>query len=324
MQDALSSLHRYPDASCYELVRTISRVWKMDPVQIAIGNGSNELIDLLVRIYCEPGDSILTTQTAFVAYSVCAHAARVRPVAIPMAPGFKTDLKAMGDWLEKNLEKEKTRIVFLPNPNNPTGTYITAAEVEAFLKKFGSRDDILIVFDEAYNEFVRAADYKSGMQFMSQYSNVAVLRTLSKAYGLAGLRVGVLLAPPGVIDLVNRVRNPFNVNGLAQVAAVAALEDYDFIQKSVEITWQGLDYFYEELAKMKLPYVASQANFVMFDTLRDVKQVDESLLRRGVILRPILNYGFTTHLRMSVGLAKENQIAIKTLQDVLKTIPLKT
>ena len=177
------------------------------------------------------------------------------------------------------------------------------------------------MFDEAYTEFVRAKDYKSAQNYLATYSNLVVLKTLSKVYGLAGLRVGVMLAPSETIELVNRVRTPFNVNELAQVAAIAALDDFEFIRKTCEITWQGLDYFYKELKKLGLPYVESQGNFVMFDTLRDVKLVDEALLKRGLILRPILNYGFKTEMRMSVGLPEENEKAIEALKQVLREIP---
>jgi histidinol-phosphate aminotransferase len=321
VEQAIQSLYRYPDASCYQLVNKISRVWGFPKEQISVGNGSDELIDLLVRIYCEAGDSILISEAAFVAYSVRAAASRVKVQRCPMTQDYRTDLRAIAEFLRTQGAPTRTRIVFLPNPNNPTGTYISDFEVDNFLKEFGNRDDLLIVFDEAYTEFVRAKDYKSATHYFQTYSNLIILKTLSKVYGLAGLRVGVLIAPVETVDLVNRVRTPFNVNELAQVAATAALDDYDFIKASCEATWRGLDYFYKELTRLKLPYIPSEGNFVMFDTRRDVKEVDVALLKRGVILRPILNYGFKTHLRMSVGLEKENQIAIKVLEEVLKEIP---
>ncbi len=321
IQEALPSLFRYPDASCFELVQKISDVWQVPKAEVTVGNGSDELIDLLVRIYCEPGDSIVTSDAAFVAYSVRAAASRVKVHRVPMTQDYRTDLPAIAKHLSNNRSKDRTKIVFLPNPNNPTGTYISDSDIQEFLQQFGNDENLLIVFDEAYTEFVRAKDYQSTQQYLKKYSNVIVLKTLSKVYGLAGLRVGVMLAPAATIDLVNRVRTPFNVNELAQVAAIAALDDFDFIRATCEATWQGLDYFYAELKKMGLPYIESQGNFVMFDTLRDVKEVDLALLKKGVILRPILNYGFKTHIRMSVGTENENQIAIKTLQDVLKGIP---
>lgn len=321
IQRHLGELHRYPDPSCYDLVQKISQLWKLSKEQISIGNGSNEVIDLMIRIFCEPGEAILTSQSAFVAYQVCAQAARAQRFFVPLKEGYRPDLEKMADFLLNDPKGSLVRIVFIPNPNNPTGTYSPFSEIEKFLKKISSLKDLIVVFDEAYNEFVRATDYQSAQTLMKQYKNVAVVRTLSKAYGLAGLRVGVLLAAPEVIDLVNRVRNPFNVNDLAQVAAVAALEDYEFIEQSKKVAWEGLDYFYREFRRLGLSFVESQGNFVMFDTGRDVKQVHVSLLKRGIILRPINNYGFVTEMRVSAGLPEENRQAILALEQVLAEVP---
>jgi histidinol-phosphate aminotransferase len=318
VEKALNDLHRYPDPVFHDLIQTVSQLWKVPKNKVSIGNGSNEIIDILIRIYCEPGDAILSTQAAFVAYSVCAQAARVKSFTVPLKANFQMDLSAMARFLRESPEAKKVKLVFIPNPNNPTGTYVSKTDVETFLSEFGNRDDLLIIFDEAYTEFVRAKDYNPAINYLDKFPNVISIRTLSKAYGLAGLRVGILLAPAEVVEIYNRVRNPFNVNELAQVAAVAALGDVEFVRKSVEITHRGLDHFYSELQKMNIPFVESQANFVMFDTRRDVAKVFEALLRRGVILRPILNYGFKTHLRMSVGLEHENAKAIEALAAVFK------
>jgi histidinol-phosphate aminotransferase len=320
IRESLDSLHVYPDAAAYSLVHKISEIWNLPVPQIAIGNGSNELIDLLIRIFCEPGDGILITEASFVAYRVCGQAARAKIHRVPMAPGFRVNLFAMGEYLQNNALKDKIRLVFIPNPNNPTGTYVTSREIDDFLKIADQFPDLLVVFDEAYTEYARAQDYRSSQKLLMHNEKIAVIRTMSKAYGMAGLRVGILLSSPFVIDLVNRVRNPFNVNELAQVAAVAAIDDYEFIQKSVRLAHQGLDYFYAELKKMALPFIESQGNFLMFDTLKDVKKVNESLLKRGVILRPISNYGFMTQFRMSTGLQSENERAIAALKQVLPEV----
>jgi histidinol-phosphate aminotransferase len=322
--ETIARTHRYPDASSFELVQKISDTWKVPREKIAVGNGSDELIDLLVRIYCEPGDSILTSEAAFVAYAVRAGSSRVKVQRIPLTKDYKFDLPAMATFLRQNRESKRIRLVFIANPNNPTGTYNSKAEVEEFLKEFGNHDEVLIVFDEAYTEFVRAKDYQSAQTYLGTYKNVVVLKTMSKIYGLAGLRVGVMLAPTETVDLVNRVRTPFNVNEFAQAAAIAALDDFEFVRQTCETTWQGLDYFYQELKNLGLPYIESQGNFVMFDTLRDVSEVNESLLRQGVILRPIQNYGFKTQLRLSVGLPHENKRAIEALRKVITDIkPIK-
>lgn len=319
-EEMLSNGHRYPDASCYQLVQKISQVWKLPAENISVGNGSDELIDLLIRVYCEPREAVLTSEKAFVAYSVRAGASRVKVLRSPLKKDHYTDLKAMAKILREEREAKKIRLVFLPNPNNPTGTYINSSEVDEFLKEFGNHPDVMIVFDEAYTEFVRAKDYQSAMELFPKYKNIVVLKTMSKIYGLAGLRVGVMIAPAETIEIVNRVRTPFNVNELAQAAAMAALEDKKFIEETCKVTWAGLDYFYQELEKLGLPYVPSEGNFVLFDSLRDAKTVDNELLKRGVIMRPVQNYGYARHLRLSVGLPEENEFAISVLKEVLKVV----
>ncbi len=321
VKHALDHQHLYPDPSHYELLQTLSKEWGFPTKQLAIGNGSDELIDLLTRIYCEPGDGVLTSVAAFNAYEVSAPANRARIHKVPMKEGYRFDLPAIADYFFAHPEA-KIRLVFVSNPNNPTGTFAPKAEVEAFLQKLGNRDDVMIIFDEAYNEFVRDPQYASAQKYINSYKNLIVLRTFSKIYGLAGFRIGAMIAPPEVVEVFNRVRKPFNVNDLAQVAANAALQDKDFIERSQQICWKGLDYFYEKLEELGLPYIPSQGNFVMFDTLRDAAKVNEALLRRWIIMRPLLNYGFKTHLRLSVGLEHENQAAIKALAEVLKEIPV--
>lgn len=318
MQKALAGLHLYPDAAAYELIQAVSKKWKIPAECISFGNGSNEIIDLLIRIFCQPGDAILTTQYAFVAYQVCATAARVNVQFCPLDPGFQVNLKKLGDMIEA--APQVPRIVFLANPNNPTGTYIPDSEVKAFLERFKHRSDFIIVFDEAYTEFVRAKDYKPAQDYFGQYPNLLICRTFSKTFGLAGIRIGALIAPQSVIELYNRVRNPFNINELAQVAARAALQDDEFLNRSLKLVWEGLDFFYKKLSDLKLPFVESQGNFVLFDTLRDAGRVNLALLRRGVIMRPVQNYGLMTHMRLSVGLQHENQIAMKALEEVLREI----
>lgn len=320
IKNTLQQENRYPDPGAYELIQTLSKKWNYPAQQIAVGNGSDELIDLLVRIYCEPGEGVLTSQAAFNAYEVSTHANRAKLHTVPMKEGCKFDLPAIADYFLAHPEA-KIRLIFIANPNNPTGTYANKTEVMEFLKRLGNRDDVLLIFDEAYNEFVRAKDYANADSLMSHYNNVIALRTFSKIYGLAGLRLGAMVAPPAVIEIFNRVRKPFNVNDLAQVAAVAALQDQEFIAASQQIVWKGLDYFYEKLQKMKLPYIESQGNFVMFDTLRDAAQVNEALLRRGIIMRPIQNYGFKTQMRLSVGLQEENEAAMGALEAVLREVP---
>lgn len=317
---ALNEQHRYPDPSCYELIQKIAQKWNVPATQVGIGNGSNEIIDLLIRIFCEPGDSILTTEAAFVAYKVCAQAARVKVRTVALRPDLSMDLKAMADDFYRN-PNAKTQLIFIPNPNNPTGTCVGGEEMEEFLTRLGNRDDVLLIFDEAYTEYVRDPQFKAAAKFYHKYSNVIVIKTFSKVYGLAGLRLGAMLAPEFVLELYNRVRNPFNVNELAQVAGMAALDDVEYIQASQKVVWEGLDYFYNELTRLKLPFFKSQANFVLFDTLRSAEVCFNNLLRKGIILRPVGNYGFPTYLRMTVGQPEENKKAIAAIEQMLAEVP---
>lgn len=318
-QAALAQMHRYPDPACYDLVQKISEKWNVPATQVAIGNGSNEIIDLLIRIFCEPGDSILTSKAAFVAYQVCAQAARVKVRQVPLKADLTLDLKAIADDFYRN-PSAKTKMIFIPNPNNPTGTLVGGSELDEFLVRLGNRDDVLLVFDEAYTEFVRDPDFREAARFYQKYSNVLVLKTFSKVYGLAGFRLGALLAPEYVLEYYNRVRNPFNVNELAQVAGIAALDDMEFISSSQKVVWDGLSFLETELRRLKLPFYPSQANFILFDTKRNSEQVHVNLLKKGLILRPVQNYGFKTLMRITVGRAEENRKAIAVIEKMLTEV----
>lgn len=315
-QNFLNQQHRYPDPSAYDLVQKLAEKWSVPTTQIGLGNGSNEIIDLLIRIFCEPGDAILTSEAAFVAYQVCAQAARVKVRTTPLRSDLTIDLKAIADHFF-HYPNAKVRLIFIPNPNNPTGTLVGGQEIDEFLVRLGNRDDVLLVFDEAYTEFVRDPQFREATKFFKKYSNVIVIKTFSKVYGMAGFRLGAMLAPDYVLELYNRVRNPFNVNDLAQVAGLAAIDDQEYIRKSQQIVWEGLDYFYRELTRLKLPFYPSEANFVLFDTKRKVEDVNINLLKKGIILRPVQNYGFKTQMRMTVGQPHENKKAIEAIEKML-------
>jgi histidinol-phosphate aminotransferase len=310
---AIPELHRYPDGACFEMREALAKYFDVPKDWLIFGNGSDELVDMLVQIYCRPTDAILTSQGAFSAYEISAKSVLVKPLHTPLLPDYRFDLTAMAETIKSD---KRIRIVFLPNPNNPTGTYFTAQEFDRFME-VASKEDLFVVLDEAYSEFVRAKDYPWGRDYQKKFGNVLLLRTMSKVFGLAGLRCGILIAPPEICQVVNRIRKPFNINSLAQAAVVGALQDKEYLQRLQNLTWEGLDYFYDELTKMGLPYCQSQANFVFFDTLKDGRAVYEGLLKHGVILRPVQGYGFPRHLRMSVGVPEENRIAIKALHKVL-------
>ncbi len=315
VQQAALHIHRYPDPSCYDLRIEAAKYYDAKPEHFVFGNGSNELIDLLIRGFCRPGDSILTPKYAFVAYRICAQAFGVKTIEADLKPGFQVDLDAISNILANNWVCPK--IVFIPNPNNPTGTYINKSDLDSFLQKWGHREDFLIVFDEAYTEFVRASDYPMGLAQLP-YKNVVVLKTMSKVFALAGLRIGAMIANPFIVDIINRIRNPFNVNSLAQAAAIAAFQDTEFLNQIKKITWAGLDYFSYEMTKMGLDFTPSQANFLLLNTGKNALEINEALLKKGVILRPVANYGLNQHLRVSVGLESENAKAMKALKEVLQ------
>lgn len=320
VQACLSDLNRYPDPSCYDLVQKISEKWNVPATQVAIGNGSNEIIDLLIRIFCEPGDSILTSEAAFVAYQVCAQAARVKVRKVPLKADLTLNLKAIADDFFHH-PTTKIKMIFIPNPNNPTGTLVGGAELDEFLIRLGNRDDVLLVFDEAYTEFVRDPNFREAAKFYKKYSNILVLKTFSKVYGMAGFRLGALLAPEYVLEYYNRVRNPFNVNEIAQVAGIAALDDIQFIGDTQKTVWDGMDYLGAEFKRLKIRFYPSQANFILFDTKRNSDQVHVNLLKKGMILRPVQNYGFKTLMRITVGRADENKKAIAAIEKMLTEIP---
>ncbi len=318
--EASQNLHRYPDASCQKLTSALSESLGVEPNQLVCGNGSNEIIDLFIRVFCDPGDRVLMSDKSFIAYKICTQAARCESHVFPMGNDLRIDCEAICNYLE-NDRKPEDRMLFIANPNNPTGTYSTKAEIEKICEISSKLDNFLVVLDEAYNEFVRAEDYPDSLDLVRKYPHVVSMRTMGKVYGLAGIRVGYMVATPELCDYVHRVRNPFNVNSLAQAAGIAALGDQDYLARAQKINWEGLDYFYGELESLGLPFTESQANFVLFDSKRDGKTLTHELLKRGVIVRPMAPYGLTRHIRLSVGLPSENEKAIEELKSVMKEIP---
>ncbi len=319
IQKSLNELNLYPDSNCYDLRRACAKKYQLPESFFCFGNGSDELIDFLSRIFCSPGEIVLTSHCSFAAYKLRARASRAEIIEIPMTQKYSIDLSAMVEWLHYHPQRERARLIFLANPNNPTGTYLNHRQIENFLREMRQFPDVVVVLDEAYDAFVRAPDFPDSIELLKENQNLVVIKTLSKVYGLAGLRLGVLMAHPMICDLVNKMRLPFNVNSLAQVAAIAALDDNEYIKKSQATIWQGLDYFYKELDLMGLTYSNSQANFVLFDTGQDGEKVYQELLREGVILRPLSAYHLPQHLRMSVGLANENEAAIAALKKVISS-----
>ncbi len=316
LESAINNQHLYPDPSQYDLLQSGSKFWSLSTTSIAYGNGTDEIIDFLVRIFCRSHEQILFPLYSFQAYEVTAGACQVECLKAPLKNEWYFDLEKTVSLYEKN--KEKIKIVFIANPNNPTGTYLDSKTVKSVVDYFKTQPDVLLIFDEAYFEFARAIDYESSLKWLGSMDNLVVLRTFSKIFGMAGLRLGAMLANASIVQAYNKMRKPFNVSGLAQAAGVAAMTDHSFIKQTQQLTWSGLDYYYKELGRLNIKFLLSEGNFVLLDTKTDADVIFNQLLRRGIILRPVKNYGLPQHLRMSVGLDIENRAAIQALETVLK------
>lgn len=302
---ALTETHRYPDAAAYKLRQVLAAKLDVSPADLIFGNGSNELLDLVVRTFCQPGDHVVFADPAFVVYEMSALASNLPYTGVPLVD-FRHPLEAMAAACRPN-----TRVVFIANPNNPTGTYVTRAEVEEFLRV--APKDAFVVLDEAYFEFATAADYPDGLKLRALHERLIVLRTFSKAYGLAGLRAGYGVLPAQYADYVNRVRAPFNLSSVAQAAAVAALGDEAHLRRGLELNSRERERVTAALLARGLKAVPSQANFVYIDVPGRAKALGDEILKRGVITRPTSPDG----LRVSIGLPEENDRFLACLEAAL-------
>ncbi len=309
LQQAVGKLHRYPDGSGYYLTRKLAEKMGVAPENIVLGNGSDEIIGMLTRALLAPGDEAIMTRPSFSMYEILTRLVNAVPVFVPLT-SMSIDLDAILAAVTP-----KTRLIFLTNPNNPTGTAFSAEQLDGFLKAVPP--EVVVVLDEAYIEFARDDDVADSLDFLNDDRPLVALRTFSKAYGLAGLRVGYGLMPPTLAELLNRARQPFNVNSLAQVAAMAAIDDEDFLRKTRQVVHDGLDFLYAELDRLQLDCFPTQANFFLIDVNRDADEVFEALLRQGVIVRSMISYGYPTFIRITVGLPQENTRFINALAGVL-------
>ena len=307
--DALPTLNRYPDGSGYYLRQALSRKHNVTPEQIVLGNGSNDLIELLVRTFLRPGDEAVVPHPSYVVYPMIVQAAGGIRVMV-MLKDYRIDLEAMARAITP-----MTKIVFIANPNNPTATIVTADEVAHFMSKVPERT--IVVFDEAYIEFAQGPDFPDTLSYVTQGRKVVVLRTFSKAASLAGLRVGYGVTDADGIALMNRIRQPFNVNALAQAAALAALDDDSHTLECVRMIEAGRHYLYDEFNALGVKYVPSRANFILVDVGRSASDIYQRLLKDGVIVRPLTPFGMESALRVTVGTPQENRRLIKALRTVL-------
>jgi histidinol-phosphate aminotransferase len=309
IRGVLDDLGRYPDGNGFELKQALCTRYGVAADQIVLGNGSNDVLDLAARAFLTPADEAIYSQHAFAVYPLAIQAIGARGIEVP-ARAYGHDLEAMAKAVTS-----KTRIVFIANPNNPTGTYLAAEPLEAFIASLP--DHVLVVLDEAYNEYLPREVRVETVDWLARRANLVISRTFSKVYGLAGLRVGYALANAGVADLMNRVREPFNVNSVALAAAAAALGDTAFVQKSHDLNLAGMKQVTGGLTALGLVYIPSYGNFVTFE-VRDAGGVFQRLLKDGVIVRPIASYGMPNHLRVSIGLESENARFLESLKQAIR------
>lgn len=309
LTQGVSELHRYPDANGFELKTKLQRRFAIEANCLTLGNGSNDVLELIARALLTPADEVIYSQYAFLVYPLVAQALGAKAVVTP-AKDWGHDLQAMAAAIN-----EQTKLIFIANPNNPTGTWLDYTALTEFLDQVP--EDVVVVLDEAYTEYVERADFPNGLALLPRYSNLVVTRTFSKAYGLAGLRIGYAAANAQLTDLFNRVRQPFNANQCALHAASAVLDDQDYLQRSVSVNQQGMQQLTAGLDQLGLAYIPSVGNFVCVNLARDAGAVYQALLAEGVIVRPVANYGMPQHLRISIGLAEENSRCLAALKKVL-------
>ncbi|OOG25183.1 histidinol-phosphate transaminase [Thioalkalivibrio denitrificans] len=312
----LGGISLYPDGNGFALKRRLGELLDVDPACITLGNGSNEILELVARAYLEPGRNAVFSAHAFAVYPIVVQAvgadARVAPAnPADHAMPYGHDLDAMASRIDAD-----TRVVFVANPNNPTGTWLDEAAVHGFLKRVP--DETLVVMDEAYFEYVQADGYPDATRWLKAFPNLLVTRTFSKIHGLAGLRIGYGVSGEAVADILNRVRQPFNTNSLAQAGALAALDDGDHVTESVRINTLGLAQLTAACRERGLGYIPSVGNFLSIDVGREAGPVYQALLREGVIVRPVGGYGLPNHLRVTVGREQENRRFIDALDRVLR------
>lgn len=307
--NAMAGLARYPDGNGFKLKRALAQKFNIDTQQITLGNGSNEILELVARTFLTPADEVVFSQHAFAVYPIVTQAVGATAQVVP-ARDYGHDLKAMLRAVNAN-----TRIVFIANPNNPTGTLLAAGELEDFIRALPT--SCICVLDEAYYEFIDSQYRSNSIAWLEHYPNLLITRTFSKAYGLAGLRIGYSFSSPEMADLLNRVRQPFNNNLLALSAAEAALADVEHLQRTISVNAEGMLQLTEGFRKLNLDWIPSAGNFVTVNLKRSADEVYQALLKKGVIVRPIGVYQLPEHLRISIGTRPENQKFLDALTEVL-------
>lgn len=308
---AARSVNRYPDSGCFYLRQALAKKLKISTEQLIFGNGSDEIILLALRAFVDEGDEVIIAKPSFLIYEIGAKIVGANIKAIPLK-NFHYDLEGMAEAVTS-----KTKLIFVGNPDNPAGTYISKARIAEFLAKV--RPNIIVFIDQAYFEYVLAKDYPDATEFIKKYRNVIVIRTFSKMYGLAGLRVGYGIGDPEVIDILNRLREPFNVNSIAQEAALACLKDQSYYRRAARNIEKQRQYLYTQIRKLGLKVPESVTNFILIDVRQKSTTVSNALLKKGIIVRDMGFWGLDTFIRVTIGSEPENKFFIKTLRQILKS-----
>jgi histidinol-phosphate aminotransferase len=308
--EASADIHRYPDNSAYYLKNRLAEKCGVSPEQIILGNGSNEIVQFIIMTFLLQGEEVLTAKPTFLLYSIMSRVLGGKVKEIPLKD-FSYDLESMANEIQDN-----TKLIFISNPNNPTGTIVNRNLFQLFIEKIP--DNVLLVMDEAYFDFVTANDFPDTLDYIKQKKNIILLRTFSKAYGLAGLRIGYAVGPSELINYMDRVREPFNANFLAQRAALAAIDDTEHYEITMKNNRAGISYFYSQFQRIKLSYVPTQANFILVNVGPKADTVYQRLLEEGVMVRFMSDFGLNDYIRVTIGLPDENRKFIETLEKVLE------
>jgi len=310
LKNSLHNIFRYPDGNCYDLKRKLSEKFNLKLENFIIGNGSNEIIELLIRAFVKPGDEVVMAEPSFIVYKTASIIAGAKRVTVKLE-NFEYNMDRILDAINK-----KTKMVILDNPNNPTGAIIYKKKLDELVKNLP--ENTVLVLDEAYREFVQDRNYPGELDYISCGKPVVVLRTFSKAYGLAGLRIGYGITDESITDYINRLRQPFNVNFAAQVAAVAALDDREHIEKTIANNSEGMKFIVKNLTELGLRCVPSHANFVLVELPVDAEIMYKELLKRGIILRSMKGYGLSNYIRITIGLPEDNRRVVTEMRNILE------
>lgn len=311
MQTAIQHVNFYPDGGCYYLKQALAEKHELTPDNLIVGNGSNEVIEIFMRTVLTPADHVVISQYSFIVYKLTAQAMGVNATFVPPCDDYTHDLDAMLDAIQDN-----TKIVFIDNPNNPVGTLVQREAFDRFVQRVPER--VVVVADEAYDDYVDPAIFPDSLRYLRAGRRIIILKTFAKIYGLSGLRLGYGIAPVEFVDAMNRVRQPFNVNAVAQAAGLAALNDTDHIRQSQALNERGKAFLSQAFDDMGIAYFPTYGNFITIDTGRDAATVYNDLLRLGVIVRPLKGYGLPHHLRITIGTEDQNVRLVEALKTVLK------